>query len=38
MGHTAAVIDASKVGLDVNAERTKYLSLSCHQNVGENMT
>jgi hypothetical protein len=31
------LIDASKeVGLEVNAEKTKYTFLSCHQNAGQN--
>jgi hypothetical protein len=30
-------IDASKeVGLEINVEKTKYMLLSCHQNVGQN--
>jgi hypothetical protein len=30
-------IDSSKeVGLEVNAEKTKYMSLSRHQNAGQN--
>jgi hypothetical protein len=30
------LIDVSKeVGLEVNAEKTKYLLLSCHQNAGQ---
>jgi ribosomal protein S2 len=32
------LIDASKeVGLEVNIETTKYMLLSCHQNVGQNL-
>jgi hypothetical protein len=32
-----ALIDAStEVGLEVNAEKTKYMLLSSHQNVGQN--
>jgi hypothetical protein len=35
--NTEAVIGASKeVGLEVNAEKTKYIFLSCHQNAGQN--
>jgi hypothetical protein len=35
--NTEALIDASKeVGLEVNTENTKYISLSRHQNSGEN--
>jgi hypothetical protein len=31
------LIDASKeVGLEVNAERTKYMLVSCHQKAGQN--
>jgi coproporphyrinogen III oxidase-like Fe-S oxidoreductase len=31
------LIDASKeVGLEINIEKTKYMSLSFHQNVGQN--
>jgi hypothetical protein len=31
------LIDASKeVGLKVNAAKTKYMLLSCHQNTGQN--
>jgi hypothetical protein len=31
------LIDASKeVGLEINVEKTKYMSLSRHQNVGQN--
>jgi sorting nexin-29 len=33
------LIDASKeVGLEINAEKTKYMTLSRHQNVGQNGT
>jgi hypothetical protein len=32
------LIEASKeVGLKINIERTKYMLLSCHQNVGQNL-
>jgi hypothetical protein len=32
-----SLIDASKeVGLEINAEKTKYMLLSRHQNVGQN--
>jgi hypothetical protein len=32
-----ALIDASKeIGLEINVEKTKYMSLSRHQNVGQN--
>jgi hypothetical protein len=35
--NTETLIDASKeVGLEVNAERTKYMLLICHQNAGQN--
>jgi hypothetical protein len=35
--NTETLIDASKeVGLEVNAEKTKYMLLSCHQNAGQN--
>jgi hypothetical protein len=35
--NTEIVIDASKkVGLEVNAEKTKYMVLSHHQSAGEN--
>jgi hypothetical protein len=27
---------SEEVGLEVNAERTKYMLLSCHQNAGQN--
>jgi hypothetical protein len=34
---TETLIDASKeVGLEINVEKTKYMLLSCHQNVGQN--
>jgi hypothetical protein len=34
---TKSLIDASKeVGLEVNTEKTKYISLSRHQNAGQN--
>jgi hypothetical protein len=34
---TETLIDASKeVGLEINAEKPKYMLLSCHQNVGQN--
>jgi hypothetical protein len=37
--NTGIVIDASKeVGLQVNAEKTKYMLLSRHQNAGKIMT
>jgi hypothetical protein len=29
------LIDASKVGLEINTEKTKYMLLSCHQNAGQ---
>jgi hypothetical protein len=33
--NTETLIDASKeVGLEANAEKTKYMLLSCHQNAG----
>jgi hypothetical protein len=35
--NTETSIDASKgVGLEINVEKTKYMLLSCHQNVGQN--
>jgi hypothetical protein len=35
--NTETIIDASKeVGLEVNAEKTKYMLLSHHQNAGKN--
>jgi hypothetical protein len=35
--NTETLIDSSKeVGLEVYAERTKYMLLSCHQNAGQN--
>jgi hypothetical protein len=35
--NTETLIDASKkVGLEVNVKKTKYMLLSCHQNVGQN--
>jgi hypothetical protein len=35
--NTEAFIDASKeVDLEINVEKTKYMLLSCHQNVGQN--
>jgi hypothetical protein len=35
--NTEALIDASKeVGLEVNAEKTKYMLLIRHQNAGQN--
>jgi hypothetical protein len=35
--NTETLIDASKeVGLEINVEKTKYMLLSCHQNVGRN--
>jgi hypothetical protein len=35
--NTQTLIDASKeVGLEVNAEETKYMLLSRHQNAGQN--
>jgi hypothetical protein len=34
--NTEALIDASKeVGLEVNADKTKYMLTSCHRDVGE---
>jgi hypothetical protein len=34
---TETLIDASKVvGLEINAEKTKYMFLARHQNVGKN--
>jgi hypothetical protein len=35
--NTETCFDASKeVGLDINVEKTKYMLLSCNQNVGQN--
>jgi hypothetical protein len=35
--HIETLIEASKeVGLEVNAEKTKYMLLSCYQNAGQN--
>jgi hypothetical protein len=35
--NTQTLIDGSKeVGLEVNAEKTEYMLLSCHQNAGQN--
>jgi hypothetical protein len=35
--NTETLIDANKeVGLEINAEKTKYMLLSHHQNVGQN--
>jgi hypothetical protein len=35
--NTETLIDASKeVGLEINAEKTKYMLLSCQQNAGQN--
>jgi hypothetical protein len=35
--NTEALLEAStEVGLEVNIERTKYMIVSCHQNVGQN--
>jgi hypothetical protein len=35
--NTGTSIDASKeIGLEVNTEKTKYMSLSRHQNAGQN--
>jgi hypothetical protein len=34
--HTEALLDASKkVGLEVNADKTKYNFMSCHQTTGQ---
>jgi hypothetical protein len=34
--NTQTLIDASKeIGLEVNTEKTKYMSLSHHQNTGQ---
>jgi hypothetical protein len=36
-GNTQTLIDASKqVGVEINVEKTKYMLLSRHQNVGQN--
>jgi hypothetical protein len=35
--NTETLIDASKeVGLEINVDKTKYMLLSCHQNVSQN--
>jgi hypothetical protein len=35
--HKGTLTDASKeTGVEVNMEKTKYMLLSCHQNVGQN--
>jgi hypothetical protein len=35
--NTEALLESSReVGLEVNAEKTKYMVMSCHQNVGQN--
>jgi hypothetical protein len=35
--NTVTLIDASKeIGLEINVDKTKYILLSCHQNVGQN--
>jgi hypothetical protein len=35
--NTGTLIDGGKeIGLEVNAEKTKYMLLSCHQNKGQN--
>jgi hypothetical protein len=35
--NTETLIDATmERGLEINVEKTKYLLLSCHQNVGQN--
>jgi sorting nexin-29 len=35
--NTKSITDASReVGLEVNAEKTKYMLMSCHQNAGQN--
>jgi hypothetical protein len=35
--NTETLIDACKeVGLEINVEKTKYMLLSCQQNVGQN--
>jgi hypothetical protein len=37
--NTSTLIDANKeVGLEVNTEKTKYMWLSCHQNIVKIMT
>jgi hypothetical protein len=34
--NTETLIDASKAGLEVNREKTKYMLLPRHQNAGQN--
>jgi hypothetical protein len=34
--NTPAVLEAEKVGLEVNTEETKYMVMSHHQNAGQN--
>jgi hypothetical protein len=35
--NTETLIDASmEVGLEINVEKTKYMLLSCHRNIGQN--
>jgi hypothetical protein len=34
--NTEIVIDASKVGLEINVDKSKYMLLSRHQNVSQN--
>jgi hypothetical protein len=37
--NTQTLMDASKeIGLEVNTEKTKYMSLSRHQNAGQNIS
>jgi hypothetical protein len=35
--NTETLIDSNKeIGLEINVDKTKYMLLSCHQNVGQN--
>jgi hypothetical protein len=35
--NTETILEASRdVGLEINAEKTKYVIISCHQNSGQN--
>jgi hypothetical protein len=30
------IVTSKEVGLEINVKKTKYMLLSCHQNVGQN--